>query len=415
MAGGNAIELEQALASGAPADHLVPGDVAGLTLAADTLRGHAALLEVAAAALARVEVMNWQGRASDGFTEAIGAEPSRWRAAADGFVAGAVALEGFAASLGPARERAAEAVDLYERYRAAADAAAVLATVPTGTPATGAAAFGARIEQQQRAAKAGGPAAVMAADADALRRAAIDRLGSARSMAEAAGDIAVEALNQACAGAPEARRFWQTTIRPADIVGTGHAVLDGAGMIPGLGMIPDGVNATWYAVTGDTPNAAISAMGMLPIIGDSVMGGKLVIGGAGRITKSSNRFWLFRGMIADQDGLPLLAEDAKGLGVRPTRDLPLDDTGVVHPFSGGLSANVNVDSILDFRRSLAFGGTGKLLTMFAMRYEDMSPQLRYLLDRGKSHGTVQPMEAMPIDDYQDLLHQTRPWWGKVRP
>ena len=47
----------------------------------------------------------------------------------------------------------------------------------------------------------------------------------------------------------------------------GHLVLDGVGVIPGIGEVADGVNALWYAAEGDKTNAALSTAAMIPFFG----------------------------------------------------------------------------------------------------------------------------------------------------
>lgn len=270
------IGLEAALASGVPADLLVPCDVAGLLDVAHGLRVHAAVLDEAGASLSRVEVTSWRGRAADGFTDVLAPEPARWRAAADGFEAGATALEGFVAAITSARPTAGDAITLWQRYLAAAAATAALAGVPAPPAGNGSLETGARIAQQQQAAAAGAQAAAMAAGADAVRRQAIATLGDARRQVQSAGDVAAAALARASDSAPQARRFWESTIRPADIVGTGHTSLDALGAVPALGIVPDAVNAAWYASAGDGKNAALSAAGALPLVGGMVVGSRIL-------------------------------------------------------------------------------------------------------------------------------------------
>lgn len=270
------IGLEAALASGSPPQVLVPCDVAGLLDLAQGLRVHAAVLDDAGAALSRVEITDWRGRAADGFTDVLSPEPARWRSAADGFEAGAAAVEAYVASIGPARSTAGDAVALWRRYLAAATAAAALGGAPGQPAVSGSLAIGARVVQQQQAAGAGGEAAVMAADADALRRRAIETLAAARRQVQSAGDIATAALTNAADDAPQARRFWESTIRPADAIAAGHSTLDGLGMVPAFGAVPDAVNSTWYAMSGDGVNAAISAAGMVPFAGGTLLGGRIL-------------------------------------------------------------------------------------------------------------------------------------------
>lgn len=60
-----------------------------------------------------------------------------------------------------------------------------------------------------------------------------------------------------------------------------HGALDIAGFFPGLGAIPDGINAILYMVEGDWANAGLSAVAMVPLWGDGVklatVAGKSVI------------------------------------------------------------------------------------------------------------------------------------------
>jgi hypothetical protein len=55
----------------------------------------------------------------------------------------------------------------------------------------------------------------------------------------------------------------------------GHTVLNGIGMIPGLGAPADAINAGWYAAQGDWGSAALSAATAIPGIGDFVGGARL--------------------------------------------------------------------------------------------------------------------------------------------
>ncbi len=270
------IGLEASLASRVPADLLVPCDVAGLLKAAEVLRSHATVLEGAGDSLARVEVAGWRGRAADGFTDAVTPEPARWRTAADSFLAGAVALEGFVSCIGSARSTAGDAIALWQRYLATAAAAVAMAGAPAQPALSGSLEIGARVGQQQAAAATGSSAAGLTADADELRRRAITTLAAARRQAQSAGDVTTGGLTRAAEAAPQARRFWEATIRPANTVAIGHASLDALGMVPALGIVPDGVNATWYAASGDGRNAAVSAAGMVPILGAAMVGGRLI-------------------------------------------------------------------------------------------------------------------------------------------
>lgn len=51
-----------------------------------------------------------------------------------------------------------------------------------------------------------------------------------------------------------------------------HGALDVAGFVPGLGAVPDLINAGIYAIEGDLGNAALSGVAAVPIIGDAIKG-----------------------------------------------------------------------------------------------------------------------------------------------
>lgn len=51
-----------------------------------------------------------------------------------------------------------------------------------------------------------------------------------------------------------------------------HGALDVAGFVPGLGAVPDIINAGIYAIEGDFGNAAMSGIAAVPIIGDAIKG-----------------------------------------------------------------------------------------------------------------------------------------------
>ena len=288
------VQAETDLASGISAELLVPGDTAGFAQVASTLRSHARVLEEAASTLSRVDVTNWRGQASVGFRQVIDVEPRRWRTAADAFVAGAVAIEGFVASLVPARETARQARAKYQEYVRLVASAAALTGTPSplpgpSTPASGTMStadrmrIGARADQMNTIAARGpdlGTIGALAVQevfaADALRRQAIEMLTRARATIESAGNIAADALATAMEQAPAARRFDEANIRPAAAVATGHAALDMGGMVPGIGEVADLTNAGWYLSEGHPLDAAVSMAGTIPLAGSAAVGGRLL-------------------------------------------------------------------------------------------------------------------------------------------
>lgn len=68
-----------------------------------------------------------------------------------------------------------------------------------------------------------------------------------------------------------------------------HGTLDGLGFVPGLGAVPDGINAFIYVVEGDIENASLAAFAAIPVIGDAAKGGVLVGKAANKISKRTSQ------------------------------------------------------------------------------------------------------------------------------
>lgn len=66
-----------------------------------------------------------------------------------------------------------------------------------------------------------------------------------------------------------------------------HGGLDVLGFLPGLGAIPDLINAGIYAAEGDAVNASLSAVAAIPFAGDAIKGGVLVGRGSRFLGKKS--------------------------------------------------------------------------------------------------------------------------------
>jgi RHS repeat-associated protein len=58
-----------------------------------------------------------------------------------------------------------------------------------------------------------------------------------------------------------------------------HAGLDVAGVVPGIGEVADGVNGLLYLIEGRYVEAGISAMGMIPLVGDAGKAGRWAVKG----------------------------------------------------------------------------------------------------------------------------------------
>nr|WKF59090.1 hypothetical protein HUO10_003599 [Paraburkholderia busanensis] len=68
-----------------------------------------------------------------------------------------------------------------------------------------------------------------------------------------------------------------------------HGGLDAAGLIPGLGAVPDLLNAGIYAAEGDFVNAGISAVAAIPVVGDAALAGKYAVKGGELAVKESEK------------------------------------------------------------------------------------------------------------------------------
>jgi len=64
------------------------------------------------------------------------------------------------------------------------------------------------------------------------------------------------------------------------------------------------------------------------------------------------------------DGAPSTGSTASTLGARPDVDIPVSEEGLVRPGTGGMSVNDSPTGMPEFRRPLAFGGSGKNPNMF---------------------------------------------------
>ena len=71
------------------------------------------------------------------------------------------------------------------------------------------------------------------------------------------------------------------------VSGPVHFVLGAAGFIPGLGAIPDLLDAGVYALEGDAINAGLSLGAAVPFAGDAVKAGTLVTKAGKQVAKAA--------------------------------------------------------------------------------------------------------------------------------
>lgn len=122
---------------------------------------------------------------------------------------------------------------------------------------------------------------------------------------------------------------------------------------------------------------------------------------------------IFRGMMASND-LPVLGDTKRTLGAA-ANDITVDEHGMVHPNTGGMSVSPNDPQNLPVhRKPPEFGGTGKD-PVFTMNTEALPEGLQYRPDPKDpaTHGFIEPNSSMKAEEYQDLIHSTQKNWSKI--
>jgi hypothetical protein len=126
---------------------------------------------------------------------------------------------------------------------------------------------------------------------------------------------------------------------------------------------------------------------------------------------------LYRAMRKDLDGRPVVASStsflspARGLGVRPIVDIPVDDDGYVEPGLDGMSvAQGSADYLPDHRRPTALGGESDD-PLWRIEEEEIGEALNYRLDEPPpGHGVIEPAWRMTLEEYELGLAETRDAW-----
>jgi hypothetical protein len=120
---------------------------------------------------------------------------------------------------------------------------------------------------------------------------------------------------------------------------------------------------------------------------------------------------VYRAMREAPAGGPMIGPTARTLGVRPNVDIPLA-AGQVQPNTGGMSvAPDSPTNLHPLRRPPAHGGLGKD-PIWAIRLDQLGGDLQFRQD-SPTHGLIEPARDMSLDDLQQALAQTRPYWVKL--
>ena len=124
---------------------------------------------------------------------------------------------------------------------------------------------------------------------------------------------------------------------------------------------------------------------------------------------------LYRSMKEDGQGFPVVAPNARSLGVRPGKDVAAILAGdLVQPLQGGLSVSTDDPMNLPYyRRPPVLRGTGQD-PVWEIESNQLGPDLDYRPDpAGAGHGFIEPARGLTLDEYQQALSATKPMWKKV--
>jgi hypothetical protein len=126
---------------------------------------------------------------------------------------------------------------------------------------------------------------------------------------------------------------------------------------------------------------------------------------------------LFRTMRKDQDGQPMvipstsLFSPARGLGVRPIVDIPIDEAGFVDADTDGMSvAQDSPEHLPEHRRPVWLDGESSD-PLWQIEEDEIGDALSYRLDEPPPHhGVIEPAWRMTLEEFELALAETRGAW-----
>jgi hypothetical protein len=132
---------------------------------------------------------------------------------------------------------------------------------------------------------------------------------------------------------------------------------------------------------------------------------------------------VYRAMIEDEDGLPMLGLTALKLGVRLGIDIFPDQTGMVYRPAfrpdepNGLSCSPTIKDLPAFALPVEWGGTNRKAVVWRIEEYDLGAELVAQEDtspqaRGR-HVSVGPSGPMLFNDYLRAIQATRSKWKKM--
>lgn len=251
-----------------------------------------------------------------------------------------------------------------------------------------------------------------------------------------------------------------------------HMALDGLGLLPALGIVPDAINAGIYSVEGDWPNAGISMAGMVEGLGQGATGTRLGVKisrkailelGEGGLTKAlrkavdagakervlragysdlatrvdsyrrlkkETRAWnkgmreLYPGHrnpdlrldahhVFEARAFEKFKQDFADKGIKSAQDLPT----IAIPYEGHLRsvegmAPVFADAIArNVDEANAAGGQAKrIVTVTDESVRSLTEELKQAIDLRKYDSVEDVIKA-----YEDYYGRDAGWWDKVKP
>jgi len=132
---------------------------------------------------------------------------------------------------------------------------------------------------------------------------------------------------------------------------------------------------------------------------------------------------IYRAMIEDDDGLPMLGLTAVKLGVRTGVDILPDQNGMVYRPAfvpgepNGMSCSPTIPDLPVFALPVEWDGTNRKTVVWRIEASVLGAELIAQEDtppqRKGRHISVGPSGPMRFDDYLRAVQGTRSWWKKT--
>jgi hypothetical protein len=132
---------------------------------------------------------------------------------------------------------------------------------------------------------------------------------------------------------------------------------------------------------------------------------------------------IYRAMIEDDDGMPVLGAKAETLGIRRDKDIVPDAAGMVHRPAfhprekNGLSCAPTIGDLPFFVLPQSWGGRNVRTVIWRIDVADLGVDLIAAEDsdprRPTRHMSIGPAQTMFFDDYVRFIEGTRSKWKKV--